>query len=67
MSEVADVDDPVTEGTRVICSLSEYQFTMDAEMVMPKMATAKKVVKQLRTRNEGISCKKVILKDNMAT
>jgi hypothetical protein len=55
VSEVADVDDPVTEGTRVICSLSEYQFTMDAEMVMPKMDTAKKVVRQLRTRNEGIS------------
>ena len=57
MSEDAAVDDPVTWGTRVICSLSEYQFTMDAEMVMPKMDNAKKVVRQLRTRNEGISCK----------
>ena len=57
MSEVAAVEDPVTWGTRVICSLSAYQFTMEAEMVMPKMATAKKVVRQLRTRNEGISCK----------
>jgi hypothetical protein len=57
VSEDAAVDDPVTWGTKVICSLSEYQFTIDAEMVIPKMDNAKKVVRQLRTRNEGISCR----------
>jgi hypothetical protein len=60
VSEVAAVDDPVAWGTKVICSLNVYQFTMEAEMVMPKMDNAKKVVRQLRTRNEGISCKNII-------
>ena len=65
MSVVAAVDEAVTVGTRVIFSSSTYQLTMEAEMVMPKRATAKKVVRQLRTRNEGISCKHLLITVDM--